>query len=509
MDEVRPLIRFHDVSLGRDKGPFFEHASFDLMPGDRMAITGKSGCGKSSLLSAILGRARRPKGRMRFAKKGYLRLSKGTIEVGGYRVECRADVIMWLVRNAGVLFQSERSLFEGRTAFYNIAYPLRYGSVRSAHAGQPSMDSPFVAALLKQVELVDDKADGEKVLDVLKSDIGDLSGGQRKRVALARAMALQPRLLLLDEPTSGLDPLTSLTVADTIRKLSVRDGTTVLCITHDPSFAERLDCRTLAEIEKNKRSIALTQRDSAKRASSFVGPDAATGVGLEPQRLRRMLLYGSRIAVRFCRLAWDGFKLCAPVALIAGAGLVVQAVAGPRLIQRFLPEGVTAGVFLGMGTILPALLVIGLSASGLTGELSQMKNDDQLNFLRLIGVRPAFLLGAPFVLAMSLTLPLLVWLSEVLMLAGGYLTLLGFRHQSSISATKFLNEVMRLVEVEMFTRSAVKGVTHGALIGLAVCWFGFRSERGQGGLRKAIAGCVIASSLLVIVADILWSWYWA
>jgi ABC-type transporter Mla maintaining outer membrane lipid asymmetry permease subunit MlaE len=127
----------------------------------------------------------------------------------------------------------------------------------------------------------------------------------------------------------------------------------------------------------------------------------------------------------------------------------------------------------------------------------------------LVGVSPFLLLTVPIVVGMLLAVPLLIWISEFLMLAGGALALTGFEHQSRVSAAKFWYEIWQLVDVEMFLRSAVKGITHGAIVGSAVCWFGFRSGPGESGLRSAIASCVLLSSLLVILADVLWSWHWA
>ena len=504
-----PFIEFSGVTLVRGDDTLFENASFSLLPGDRLAVTGGSGCGKSSLLSAALGRARIQRSGRRAGRRR-LTLLKGSIKVHGCVPTRHGDALDWLTENAGVLFQSE-ALFEGRSVLYNLSFPVKHGRAQTVAATEATGTNDFLTDLLRSVDLVEADATSAGISKLLHTKVGNLSGGQRKRVALARSMAQRPKLLLLDEPTSGLDPETSASVAATIRGICDRDATTVLCITHDPGFAKLIACNKIAFIDKDTKTFVMQKDEPAAVTAAPTGLADATGTAHLGgfRQLRQMRFYASQLLCRFGRLLWDGGKLCVPVALIAGAGLVIQAVAGPKLIQRFLAQGVVAGVFLGMGTIIPSLLVIGLCGSGLTGELAQKKHTDQLEYLRLIGVSPSLLLAFPFFVGMLLAVPLLIWLSEFLMLAGGAIALLGFEHQSRVSAAKFWYEVWQLVDTEMFMRSAIKGSTHGGIIGIAVCWFGFRSRPGESGLRAAIASCVLVSSLLVIIADVLWSWHWA
>lgn len=494
-----PYIRVADVTLCRGGKTLFEGLSFDLGPGDRLAVMGGSGTGKSSLLQALLGRANWGD---EAGRGGRLPgITQGAIHIGGIPHSQRRDWVGWLAANAGVLFQSG-ALFEGRSVADNLAFPFKHAPVR--RLGLPRRpDAEQLAELLHQVGLLSQDASPAKRDEMLRKPVTNLSGGQRKRLALARAIALQPRLLLLDEPTSGLDTDNAAAVADTIRSLSERDGVAVLCITHDPVFVERLGCNKRIEIGVETNNM---QAPGAEYPRKSVLLDA----GVQPRPWGdTVVMVGQQALVRLGRLLVDGVSLCIPVALIAGAGLVIQAVAGPRLIQAFLAQGVVVGVFLGMGTIIPALLVIGLSASGLTGELAQRKHDNQLEYLRLLQIPPVLYLGVPIGLSLLLAVPALIWASEFLMLVGGAVALKAFEARSAVTSALFWDQVWRLVTPEMWYRSAIKGITHGALIGVVACSCGFMSGPGEHGLRRAIFWCVLLSSLAIILGDVLWSWHWA
>lgn len=507
METRAPLIAVSDVTLERGARTLFRALSFDLMPGDRLAILGESGSGKSSLFQTLMGRA------IWAAKAGRRErwpvVLQGSMTVGGVSHPHRKQWPEWLATNAGVLFQSG-ALFDGRSVRYNLAFPFRHAPVEKPEVPRRP-DSTVLAGLLEKVGMLESAASDSMRNAMLSASVTDLSGGQRKRVALARALALRPRLLLLDEPTSGLDAATAAGIADTIRQLSEQDGVAVLCITHDPIFVERLACNKRIHLQPGKP--VLVERDEVRTAPADaitmgVGKQSISEVGRRIVVDRLMMTMRQTVS-RFFRLLADGASLCVPVALIGGAGLVIQAVAGPRLIQVFLAQGFVAGVFLGMGTIVPALLVIGLCASGLAGELAQRKHADQLEYLRLLGIPAKLYLGLPIIVSLMVVLPLLVWLSEFLMLCGGAVVLLGFEVRSAVTAADFWNQVWQIVESQMWWRSAIKGVTHGGLIGTAICWHGFCAGAGEQGLRRAISRCVLLASLLIIVGDVLWSWHWA
>ena len=494
-----PFISVNDLTLVRGGRILFRDLSFELFSGDRLALMGGSGSGKTTLLQALLGRAvvGEPGGR----KNRIPAIAEGFVEIGGIPQTRRREWAGWLSANAGILFQSG-ALFEGWSVRDNLAFPFRHAPV--LRAGVPRKpDRQCLINLLVSGGLLAADANFEQGEDLLRRRVTDLSGGQRKRLALARALALKPRLLLLDEPTSGLDVLTAVAIADTIRGLSEANEVAVLCITHDLAFAERLGCNKTIKLGTTVEG----SEPCVSRLACLAGQEEA-GV-VRRSWMDMLAIMGGQTLLRLTQLLRDGASLCVPVALVAGAGLVIQAVAGPRLIQSFLAEGVAMGVFLGMGTILPALLVVGLSASGLAGELTQRKHGNQLEYLRLLRIPSSLYLGVPIVVALMVAVPILIWASEFLMLWGGAVVLKGFETRATVTSAFFWNRVWQFVTPEMWMHSAVKGMTHGAVIGAAACWCGFSGSPGERGLQRAISRCVLGASLGVIVGDVLWSWYWA
>ncbi|WP_114649610.1 ABC transporter ATP-binding protein [Pseudothauera hydrothermalis] len=187
-------------------GDHLVHDGVDLTiaPGEVVALVGGSGSGKTTLLRHIIGLTRPQAGEVRLFGE---RLGTGTA------AQMRA-----LQRRFGVLFQ-HGALFSAFNVAENIAFPLRESGVASE-----AEIRDLVALKLAMVEL-------EPAHALLMPS--ELSGGMVKRVALARALALEPELLLLDEPTAGLDPDRSAAFVALIRTLQQRLGLTVVLVTHD------------------------------------------------------------------------------------------------------------------------------------------------------------------------------------------------------------------------------------------------------------------------------------
>jgi phospholipid/cholesterol/gamma-HCH transport system ATP-binding protein len=197
-----PSVAFENVSLAFDDKVILDGISFDLQPGHMKIVLGASGAGKSTILRLIL---------------GLLKPDSGRIWVHGTRVDELSEQELMAVRaDLGMVFQ-EGALFDSLTVRENVGYRL-YEQTR-----QP-------------VEEVD-----RRVAEVLGfvglAEYGDrmpseLSGGQRRRVAIARAMTARPKILLYDEPTTGLDPITALTIDDEIIKLRDLEAVTSIVVTH-------------------------------------------------------------------------------------------------------------------------------------------------------------------------------------------------------------------------------------------------------------------------------------
>ncbi len=172
------VIRVRDLIVGFEDATVLDGLSLDVWRGEILGLVGGSGSGKSVLMRTIIGL---------LPKRG------GSIEVLGADQDTASDAELRAVeRRWGILFQ-QGALFSSLTALQNVQFPMR----EYLHVSERLMDE-VAAAKLEMVGLK--RADGAKFP-------AELSGGMTKRVALARALALDPEIVFLDEPTSGLDPI--------------------------------------------------------------------------------------------------------------------------------------------------------------------------------------------------------------------------------------------------------------------------------------------------------------
>jgi phospholipid/cholesterol/gamma-HCH transport system ATP-binding protein len=194
----------------------FKGLSLQIKRGSITFVLGPSGVGKSVLLKHIV---------------GLLRPDSGDVLIFGQPIPYKnAKALNEMRKNFGLLFQNA-ALFDDFTVFQNVAFPL------VEHRRGMSRDEmrALVAEKLRAVGL-----DPEQAMDKLPSE---LSGGMRKRVGLARAIVLEPEILLYDEPTTGLDPITRTTVDDLIVETNRKFGLTSVIISHDlPSALYSADC---------------------------------------------------------------------------------------------------------------------------------------------------------------------------------------------------------------------------------------------------------------------------
>ena len=198
----QPVVVFEDVRLAFDDNVVLDGISFTLFPGFTKIFIGASGSGKSTVLKLIL---------------GLLAPDAGRIWVHRQRIDGMAEQQLFAVRDqTGMVFQ-EGALFDSLTVGENVGFKL-----------YEETDLPL-ADVRARVEEVLGFVELGPYVDRMPSE---LSGGQRRRVAIARAMAFKPRLLLYDEPTTGLDPMTALTVDAEIIKLRDLEGVTSVLVTH-------------------------------------------------------------------------------------------------------------------------------------------------------------------------------------------------------------------------------------------------------------------------------------
>jgi phospholipid/cholesterol/gamma-HCH transport system ATP-binding protein len=187
-----------------------EGTSLTLAPGEITVVLGGSGTGKSTLLRILLGLESYQAGSVRLFGR----------EVGALTREEATDAMM----QVGMLFQAG-ALFDSMTVADNVGFALRY--VRR-------LPEPEIAKQVSENLALVGLENAEGLYPA------QLSGGMRKRVALARAIAHKPSLLCVDEPTAGLDPIISDTITELILRMRERLGVTVLCITHDLAATFRI-----------------------------------------------------------------------------------------------------------------------------------------------------------------------------------------------------------------------------------------------------------------------------
>jgi phospholipid/cholesterol/gamma-HCH transport system ATP-binding protein len=226
--ERRPVIEVEHVYLSFDQ-PVLEDVSFVVGEGETLVIVGESGSGKSTILKLIL---------------RLLVPDRGRVLIDG---ECITDVsyeqALVIRRKMGMVFQGA-ALFDSMTVFDNVAYPLREHTRMT--------EDEIEVRVRETLQFVD--LDPDRVVEKLPAE---LSGGMKKRVGIARALANRPEIMLYDEPTSGLDPLTTGTITRLIMKLQRELGVTSVVVSHDMRAAFRMATK-----------IALL----ADRVIKFLGP---------------------------------------------------------------------------------------------------------------------------------------------------------------------------------------------------------------------------------------------
>ena len=209
----------------------------DLNEGETLVIMGKSGSGKSVMIKCLIGLEKQ---------------DSGSIVVMGKNMETLQDEELDEIRTeVGFLFQGS-ALYDSMTVRENIEFPLRrhtlkFGKIRDA--------TPLVMEVLKNVGL-------EETIDLMPEE---LSGGMKRRIALARTLILKPKIILYDEPTTGLDPITAKEIILLMKSIQTQYKTSSIVITHDVDCARFISNRMILLVDgKNYAEGTFAELDASK-----------------------------------------------------------------------------------------------------------------------------------------------------------------------------------------------------------------------------------------------------
>jgi len=210
------IIRVCDLSVGYEKSTVLEELNFTILKGEVTIILGKSGCGKSTLLKTLI---------------GLIPPTRGEIFFSGEKIDFHSEVsLQSLYNRIGVLYQNG-ALLNSLSVYENVALPIRM----KHQAFKRENEEQMVYQRLSQVGLRESAGKYPS----------ELSGGMRKRAALARAMVLDPEIIFCDEPSAGLDPITSSGLDDLLMNLKKTLGMTVVVVTHELRSIEKIADRVI------------------------------------------------------------------------------------------------------------------------------------------------------------------------------------------------------------------------------------------------------------------------
>jgi len=192
-----------------------------LYEGENLVVMGKSGSGKSVMIKCLV---------------GLMTPDAGSIKVMGEDISTLDQEALDALRaNIGFLFQGS-ALYDSMTVRENLEFPMRR---HRRKMGKITDTTPYVLEALESVGL-------EHTMDLMPAE---LSGGMKRRVALARAIILRPKIIFYDEPTSGLDPITSKEIIELMRSIQKKYGTSSLIITHDVDCARVISERMILLVD--------------------------------------------------------------------------------------------------------------------------------------------------------------------------------------------------------------------------------------------------------------------
>lgn len=237
-DSERAIVELRDVHLGFDQKEVLQGISLSLKPRERLVILGQSGSGKSTLLRLILGLLTPDSGSIHFDGVDIAQLGRRRLN----RLRCKI----------GMVFQYS-ALLSSLSVRDNLALPLEELTNKS----RDEID-----------RIIAEKLDWVDLSEAMESMPAELSGGMKKRVGLARALMLDPKLILYDEPTAGLDPVIAAVITELIISISEKQRTASIIVTHELESAFKLATRMVMLYEG--RIIADDTPENIRRSEDPV-----------------------------------------------------------------------------------------------------------------------------------------------------------------------------------------------------------------------------------------------
>jgi cell division transport system ATP-binding protein len=221
------ILNIEEVSIFQQDETIFENINININKGDFIYLIGKTGSGKSSLIKTIY---------------ADLELQKGDISVGGFTLKnLKENRIPFLRRKLGIVFQ-DFNLLQDRSVFENLKFVLQATEWKNK---------------IKIKERINEVLEIVNIKDLIHKFPHQLSGGQKQKVAISRALLNKPDLIIADEPTGNLDPKTSLEIMQLLLDLN-KKGNTILMATHDFILIKEFPHKTLLCNNKTIRSIDVT-----------------------------------------------------------------------------------------------------------------------------------------------------------------------------------------------------------------------------------------------------------
>lgn len=517
------LVDMRDVSFSRGERCIFDNISLTVPRGKITAIMGPSGIGKTTLLRLI---------------GGQIPPDKGEILFDGENVPAMSRSRLYTVRKRmSMLFQSG-ALFTDMNVFDNVAYPLR------EHTNLP-------APLLKSVVMM--KLEAVGLRGAAKLMPSELSGGMARRAALARAIALEPDLIMFDEPFVGQDPITMGVLVKLISELNSALGVTCVVVSHDvPEGAQYCGSHLDHGGQKKSSLTVALRRCRRRRTRACVSSLTALPTGRFRSAIRRAtitLIYskqGVKPLMLLNALAALGHSGIKTVRTFGRAGLMLfNAIIGkpefrkhaPLLVRQLYNVGVlsmliiiVSGVFIGMvlglqgylvlttysaetslgmlvalsllrelGPVVAALLFAGRAGSALTAEIGLMRATEQLSSMEMMAVDPLRRVISPRFWAGVISLPLLTIIFVAVGIWGGSLVGVSWK---GIDAGFFWSAMQNAVDWRMdLVNCLIKSVVFAITVTWIALFNGYDAIPTSAGISRATTRTVVHASLAVLGLD--------